>query len=77
MMPTAIEERVTQLQLEQHLQHVHASQAGLETKITQNQHQVEQQSVQFSQALDQKLDIVMQQQMERIEHLLSKRSKHE
>ena len=78
MMPTAIEERVTQL--EQDLQHVHASQAGLETKITQIQHQVEQQSVQFSQALDQKLDNVMQQQMERIEHLHfcpSSPSKHE
>eukprot|EP00435_Cladocopium_sp_Y103_P023887 s1528_g5.t2 len=75
MSSPALEQRVTQL--EQHLQHVHSSQTGLECKVSQMQQQLDQQTVQFSHVIDQKLEQTMQVQMDRIEALLVKRSRLE
>eukprot|EP00435_Cladocopium_sp_Y103_P039430 s1625_g10.t1 len=71
MEPSALEERVSQL--EHQLSQVQASQQGMEHKVGHIQTQLEKQSQVFGQVIDHKL----QEQMERIESLLIKRSRHE
>ena len=71
MESTPLEERVQQLDMQ--LGQVQASQTGLESKVGQIQTQIEHQGVIFGQALDHKL----QEQMDKIESLLTKRSRLE
>ena len=68
---TEIDQRVSAV--EGQLQQLQANQQGLDHKITQVQHQVEHQAQRFESCLDSKL----QDQMDRIEHLLRKRAHHE
>eukprot|EP00435_Cladocopium_sp_Y103_P066284 s1305_g28.t1 len=71
MEPSALEERVSQL--EHQLSQVQVSQHGIEHKVGHIQTQLDKQSQVFGQVIDHKL----QEQMERIENLLIKRSRHE
>ena len=68
---TGMESRMTAV--EQQIQHLQAGQNGLEVKLNQVQHQVEHQAQRFESSLDSKL----QDQMDKIEHLLRKRAHHE
>ena len=66
-----IESRVSQL--ERQIQQVHAQQIGMDNKINVMQTQLEAQGQQFNASLDMKLAA----QMDKIEALFSKRSRHE
>ena len=71
MEPSQIDHRVSHL--EHQLSQVQASQQGLEAKVGQLHTQIEHQGKVFGHALDQKLA----EQMDKIESLLTKRSRHE
>lgn len=71
MEPSALEDRVQHL--EKQLSQVQVSQTGLENRVGQIQTQIEHQGIMFGQALDHKLA----EQMDKIESLLTKRSRLE
>eukprot|EP00435_Cladocopium_sp_Y103_P062120 s1518_g23.t1 len=71
MEPSNLESRVTHL--EHQLSQVHGSQTGLETQFGHLKTQLDQQSMMYGQVIENKLA----EQMDKIESLLIKRSRHE